>query len=162
MTISHLDGLSINRMSRRGLLVALAAGATGVLVIGCSGGASSAAPDSGASQSGGSAASSSGGASSVVKMGDDMKFSPETLTIAKGTTVEFENTGSTPHTATCDPNKAVNKADAVLPAGAQPFDSGMVNGGASFKHTFDVAGDYTYFCIPHESMGMVGHIKVTG
>lgn len=161
MINSQLEGLSINRMTRRGLLVALAAGVTGVLVVGCSGGTSTAAPASGSSQSGGSS-SSSGEASTVVKMGDDMKYNPETITVAKGATVEWQNTGTSPHTVTCDPSKAVNKANVALPSGAQAFDSGMLNAGATWKHTFDVAGDYTYFCIPHESMGMVGHVKVTG
>ena len=46
-------------------------------------------------------------------------------------------------------------------ASAGEFDSGLVNAGVSFKHTFDVAGDYKYICTPHEAMGMIGTIKVT-
>ena len=43
----------------------------------------------------------------------------------------------------------------------EAWDSGQLNGGQSFSHTFDAPGDYTYFCMPHESLGMVGHITVT-
>ncbi len=34
--------------------------------------------------------------------------------------------------------------------------------GQSWKHKFTVPGDYTYFCIPYEKDGMVGHIDVAG
>ena len=79
----------------------------------------------------------------------------------KGSTVTWINTSQVVHTVTDDPSKAINKSDAVLPSGAQPFDSGSISAGASSSHTFDVPGRYTYFCIPHESLGMVGHITVT-
>jgi plastocyanin len=56
----------------------------------------------------------------------------------------------------------MNKGDAVLPDGAQPWDSGIITGGQTYSHTFDVAGQYSYFCIPHEALGMVGKITVNG
>ena len=66
-----------------------------------------------------------------------------------------------PHTVTDDPSKAAKPSDAALPSGTQAWDSGQLNGGQSFSHTFDTPGDYTYFCIPHESLGMVGRVTVT-
>jgi plastocyanin len=66
-----------------------------------------------------------------------------------------------PHTITTDQSKAANTSDASVPSGAQPWDSGFVNGGQSYSHTFDVPGTYRYFCLPHESLGMVGTIVVT-
>lgn len=52
------------------------------------------------------------------------------------------------------------QVNAALPNGAQPWDSGMINPGQTYRRTFTVAGQYSYFCIPHESMGMVGKIVV--
>ena len=97
-----------------------------------------------------------------VTMSDANQFQPANLTIARGTTVTWTNTGTVPHTVTSDPSKAANASDASVPSGAQPWDSGMINGGGTFQHTFDTPGQYTYFCIPHEALGMVGHITVTG
>ncbi len=48
-----------------------------------------------------------------------------------------------------------------LPAGAEPWDSGTVNGGESWSYTFETPGEYTYFCIPHELAGMVASLTVT-
>jgi plastocyanin len=36
------------------------------------------------------------------------------------------------------------------------FDEGYV-----YTHTFDVAGEYDYYCGPHESAGMTGSFTVT-
>jgi hypothetical protein len=40
----------------------------------------------------------------------------------------------------------------------------MIAGGSgeSFSYTFDEPGTYEYFCIPHEDLGMVGTVTVTG
>jgi plastocyanin len=98
---------------------------------------------------------------SAVTMTDDpYRFQPATLTIPAGTTVTWTNTATAEHTVTADPSKALNSADVSLPAGAQPWDSGAVDAGQTFTHTFTVAGTYKYFCIPHESLGMVGTIIV--
>lgn len=94
-------------------------------------------------------------------MTDANVFQPPTLTIARGTTVTWTNTGQSPHSVTDDPSKATNPSDSVLPAGAQPFDSGIINASGTFSHTFDTPGQYVYFCIPHESLGMIGRITVS-
>jgi plastocyanin len=59
-----------------------------------------------------------------------------------------------------DPAKAQKPEHSALPQGAPAWDSGLLRAGQAWTHTFDVAGDYTYFCIPHESMGMIGTITV--
>lgn len=97
----------------------------------------------------------------VVRMTDQFTFSPNVLTITRGSTVVWKNSGVQPHTVTCDPAKAMKKADVSLPGGAQPFDSGFVMGGQSYSHTFTVAGTYRYVCAPHEAMGMLGTIIVS-
>jgi plastocyanin len=98
---------------------------------------------------------------SNVSMTDANQYVPASLSVPRGATVVWTNTGSVAHTVTDDPNKAINKADSVLPNGAQPFDSGIINGGGTYSHTFNVPGQYVYFCIPHESLGMVGRITVS-
>ena len=130
--------------------------------------AASCAP-SGASPTSGStpaaAASTAGPAaptSASVSMTDALKFEPATVTVARGGTVTWTNSSATMHTVTDDPSKAANKADAALPSGAQPWDSGTINPGQTFRHTFDTPGTYKYFCTPHEAAGMVATIIVTG
>ncbi len=107
------------------------------------------------------AAGASGATSHEVQMNDQLKFVPDKLTIKAGDTVTWRNVGTVPHTATGDPTKAVDPAHVKLPQGAQPWDSGTVNGGQSWSHTFDMPGEYAYFCIPHEAAGMLGAITVT-
>jgi plastocyanin len=144
------------RLSRRGLLAGLALAGAGALVACGGGGSSGGAPAGGAATSGGGTASNS----ATVKMTDANKFDPDTVTITKGGTVTWQNTSTTQHSVTCDPSKAANKADAQLPSGAQPFDSGLLNASATFQQTFNTSGTYKYFCIPHESLGMLGTVIV--
>ena len=92
---------------------------------------------------------SAGASVTAVNMTDALKFEPASLTIAKGTTVTWRNSSQMVHTVTDDPGKASNKADAALPSGAQAWDSGNLNPGQTFSHTFDTPGTYNYFCIPH-------------
>ncbi len=165
MNASFLNLLNSTRLSRRRVIVGIAVATAGTALVACAsnGAAAPSTPQTSSQTSNNSTTGSdtSGGASVVVTMNDQYRYVPDTITIAKGTTVEWKNTSASPHTVTDDPSKAQNSADAVLPAGAEPWDSGLIDPGKSFKRTFTVAGDYTYFCIPHESMGMVGKIKVT-
>ena len=95
-------------------------------------------------------------------MTDQFQFQPATLTVPRGTTVTWMNTGQQQHTVTDDPSKAASRTDAQLPSGAQPWDSGLIDAGKTYTHTFDTPGEYTYFCMPHEALGMVARITVTG
>jgi plastocyanin len=94
-------------------------------------------------------------------MTDSLKFEPASMTVPRGATVTWRNTGQVAHTVTDDPSKAVTAADAQLPPGAQAWDSGNLNPGQTFSRTFDVPGTYKYFCQPHEAAGMLGTITVT-
>ncbi len=96
----------------------------------------------------------------VVKMNNALQFVPNKITIKVGTTVEWRNVESYPHSATADPALARNPRNVELPPGAKPFHSGRINGGSSWNHTFTVAGTYRYFCVPHEDAGMLGTIIV--
>jgi plastocyanin len=77
------------------------------------------------------------------------RFSPGTITISRGTTVRWiADVGG--HTVTPD-----NAAQ----AGA--WSSAALNTtGATFEFTFNTAGDFDYHCIPHQSAGMTGLVRV--
>ena len=87
-------------------------------------------------------------------------FEPRTVTIKVGDTVEWRNVGNEVHHATTDPSMAINCGDVGSPTGAEPFDSGFLKPGATFSHTFKVAGTYRYACAVHETSGMIGQIVV--
>ncbi|MCW8193852.1 c-type cytochrome [Proteobacteria bacterium 005FR1] len=96
----------------------------------------------------------------VVEMTDKLKYVPAKITIQPGGTVEWRNTSSLVHTVTADAQKASDKSHVKLPPKAGSFDSGNIQPGGSYRKTFDVPGQYRYFCIPHEAAGMIGEITV--
>lgn len=96
----------------------------------------------------------------TIKMTDALKFSPQQVRIKAGGTVTWENPSTVVHTATADPDKVADADHVSLPDGAQPWDSGFVQPGDSFSHTFTEPGTYEYVCIPHEGVGMAGTIIV--
>ncbi len=92
----------------------------------------------------------------------ELKYAPAGLTIKTGDTVTWRNTDGMGHTVTADPAKARDKQSVRLPEGAEPWDSGDIETGQSWSRRFDVPGEYTYFCIPHELAGMVATLTVEG
>jgi plastocyanin len=97
----------------------------------------------------------------TMKQSPKMRFIPETVNIKAGDTVKWTNPYNISHTVTFDPSKAADKANAALPAGVEPFDSGPVEEEGTFSHTFTVKGTYKYVCVYHEGMGMVGTVIVS-
>jgi LPXTG-motif cell wall-anchored protein len=75
----------------------------------------------------------------------DFRFAPGTVTIQTGQSVTWTSSGPSPHTVTADDSS---------------FDSGNLNPGQSFSHTFAVAGTYHYHCQYHVAQGMVGTVIV--
>ena len=97
----------------------------------------------------------------VIKMSDDMPmYSPETLTIKEGQTIEWKNVGIVSHSATNNPQLADNPQHALSPAGADIFNSGAVLPGGAFRHMFKIPGRYRYFCLSHEKDKMIGEVMV--
>jgi plastocyanin len=96
----------------------------------------------------------------VVKMTNDLEFVPKKVTIRVGDTIEWKNPSKLVHTVTADPDKARDKSDVKLPEGAKPFNSGRIQPGGTYRHTFTVPGQYKYFCIPHERAGMIAEVEV--
>jgi len=105
--------------------------------------------------------------SKTVEMTDDLAFRPDAVSVAQGGTITWENVGSVGHTVTAYEDR--------IPEGATYFASGgfgseraarndvtggLIGEGETYTHTFDLAGTYEYFCIPHESTGMVGSVEV--
>lgn len=98
-------------------------------------------------------------------------FLPEVYEVAAGDTVVWKNTSSADHTVTA--------YETDIPASAAFFASGGyedeqtardqwydARGGGvgprdTFEHTFEAAGTYGYFCVPHERGGMIGEILVS-
>lgn len=76
-------------------------------------------------------------------------YSPASITINAGDTVEWKNTDTAAHTVT-------SGSPADGPSGV--FDSSLIMAGASFENTFDAAGSYDYFCMVHP--WMVGNVQV--
>jgi plastocyanin len=97
-------------------------------------------------------------------------FRPATLTVESGETVVWQNTSKQGHTVTAYEDE--------IPAGAEYFATGgfdsqsaaeaaWIDGtggrlaqGDTYQHTFEVPGEYNYFCIPHETVGMAGVVTV--
>lgn len=96
----------------------------------------------------------------TVGMTNTMKFTPDTVRIRVGETVEWTNSSLLAHTVTGDPSEAAIEGSAQLPDGTSAFDSGMLSPDQTFTHTFKVAGTYKYFCIPHEATKMYGWVIV--
>lgn len=88
-----------------------------------------------------------------------LKFVPANVCLKKGGTVTWHNTGTVMHTTTDDPKVASKPMDAAKPHGAKDWNHPLPPE-ATWSHKFKVVGNYRYFCIPHETLGMRGTIKV--
>lgn len=96
----------------------------------------------------------------VVEMTTEFSFSPGTVEVPVGATVEWRNVSNVPHTVTADPALAADPTFVSLPQGAPPFDSGSIAPGGVFTQAFTVPGRYDYFCVPHQGFGMRGSVIV--
>lgn len=112
---------------------------------------------------------SEGSETHTVDMTDTLVFEPESLTIAPGDTVVWENVGSIGHSVTAYEDNIPENAeyfasggfDAEQPARDNYPAQGNILGGETYSHTFETEGTYEYFCIPHEDVGMIGTIEVS-
>ena len=88
---------------------------------------------------------------------NDTCYTPTNLTVHVGTTVTWINSdGSIPHTVTTGwPDSDSIGLDYP---GGNGFDSDFMSGGAIFEHTFEVPGEYDYYCQLHP--WMIGSIIV--
>ena len=104
-----------------------------------------------------------------------MTFEPDEYETTVGETVVWRNTSESTHTVTAYEGSVPAEAEYFASGGyeteADARDAwidragGGFDTGETFSHTFEVAGTYAYFCIPHEIDGdgnvhMVGTIVV--
>jgi plastocyanin len=99
-------------------------------------------------------------------------FDPRVVRVEPGETVVWRNTSSRGHTVTAYDDGRPDGADYFATGGfeseAAARDAweadlgGLLAGGETFEHTFDVPGTHNYVCIPHERQGMVGQVIVEG
>ena len=113
------------------------------------------------------------GSTRTVEMTDNLVFDPDEIAVTPGTTVVWENVGSVGHSVTAYEEDIPADAEFFASGGfetedaarsaysAGDPDSGDIAGGETYEHTFETEGTYPYFCIPHESAGMLGTIEVS-
>src|SRR5262249_7652683 len=86
----------------------------------------------------------------TVAPGGELVFSPSSVTINPGDTVQW-TWAATFHSSTSGVPGAPNGI----------WDSGILNQGATFSHTFNSTGTFPYYCTPHGGCcGMVGTVIV--
>src|SRR4028119_2440927 len=80
---------------------------------------------------------------------EDNFFDEANIIVEPGTTVTWVQRGQYGHTTT--------SYDGL-------WDSGLIEGGTegTYSYTFEEPGTYEYFCKPHEEVGMVGTVTVSG
>jgi plastocyanin len=113
---------------------------------------------------------SSGGTDSKqqsVGMTEDYTFDPKTVRIPVGTTVVWKNTSKVAHTVTAYEDMIPKDAAYFASGGFKSeraarknVNAGLIGPDEQYEHTFEQAARYRYFCIPHESLGMVGTVQV--
>ena len=90
--------------------------------------------------------------------GQPMVFEPALVQMAPGDTVRFVWKDMGHNASSYHPDNR-GKPD-LVPAGAKAWDSGFKQPGGTFEVTMEKEGVHHYFCLPHESMGMVGMVVV--
>src|SRR5436309_5035969 len=73
-----------------------------------------------------------------------MKFTQERIEVAAGTTVRWTNNDQLQHSVTANDGS---------------WDSGLINPGGSWTHTFTQPGEYSFHCTPHPFMKGVGVVR---
>jgi plastocyanin len=126
---------------------------------GGSGGSTGTAQGTGTGTSGGGGGGGGGATETVaVGPGGSLVFTPGTeqpLEIAPGTTVEFV-WESDNHNIVVDA-----QPEGANWQGTPGAPSKLYNAGYTYTHTFDTLGEYSYYCQPHQTAGMVGTVVVT-
>jgi len=106
---------------------------------------------------GGSAAPTNEDGDPVVTMTDDLAFEPDRVSVSVGDTVVWENPETVDHSVTAFEDQLPDGAAYFASGGFDSEDrareryrTGAVEQGETYEHTFETAGSFPYFCIPHE------------
>lgn len=100
------------------------------------------------------------------------EFVPEEYETSVGETVVWKNTSGADHTVTADETSLPEGATYFATGGYEDQETavdawhndnrgGRLTTRETFEHTFEVAGEYVYFCEPHVHAGMTGRVVVT-
>lgn len=92
-----------------------------------------------------------------VAVGDGLAFDPESFEISVGDTVLWEWVGGG-HNIKYDEGDVPEGTDWTGTAGSRTTTYGE---GHTHWHTFETAGEYDYYCVPHRGSGMTGSFTVT-
>ena len=94
----------------------------------------------------------------VVRVAADseLKFAPESFEVATGETVRWVWEGGG-HNVVPDSTPSGSDWEGTPGGSGDTYDEGY-----EYSHTFEVAGEYEYYCAPHRSLGMEGSFTVTG
>lgn len=85
----------------------------------------------------------------------DSRFDPQLVRVRPGDVIRFEVEEGMHTVSAYHPD---NRRDLKIPPDAESFDSGLLAAGDGWNLTITHAGEYNYFCMPHERMGHVGKI----
>ncbi|WP_336002513.1 cupredoxin domain-containing protein [Halorientalis halophila] len=103
----------------------------------------------------------------TVTMPDDRTFEPETVPIESGETVRWTNESDVDHTVTASADEIPDEAAYFASGGFESeraarnrVTEGLIAPGENYEYTLDRPGTYGYYCIPHESSGMAGTVRV--
>ena len=93
----------------------------------------------------------------------DFSFSPATLSVKAGTTVQWINNGPSGHTTTSD-GSVWTSGTLAPPSGGGGYGGGTAGG--TYQFTFNTPGSYPYHCMLHPPSnpaysGFTGTITVT-
>ena len=83
-------------------------------------------------------------------------FEPASVTISKGDTVTWTNNAGFPHNIVFDEDAV----PAGVNADALSNEDYLNAPGETVTRKFDVAGEYNYYCEPHQGAGMQGKVIV--
>jgi plastocyanin len=96
-------------------------------------------------------------------------FQPASITVAPGEEVVWYNNSARAHSVTAYDEGIPEDAEFFATGGYESTSAareawdgmnGAITSGETYRHTFEVPGQYNYFCIPHERAGMVGRVVV--
>ncbi|MDS0259810.1 plastocyanin/azurin family copper-binding protein [Haloarcula sp. S1CR25-12] len=97
----------------------------------------------------------SAGQTVVVAPDGSLRFSPESFTVPAGSTVTWE-WGGNGHNVKAETTPSGSDWSGTPGDGSTTYGSGH-----TYSHTFETAGEYEYYCAPHQSVGMTGSFTVT-
>lgn len=123
--------------------------------------------DTGTVGSGGSGETRTTPSVERVAMTDDLTFEPDSVTIAPGDTVRWDNEGNLTFTVTAYEERIPDGVGYFASGGfgseeaaRDAYPEGGIESDESYTHTLETPGRYEYFCVPQEGAGMTGTIEV--